>query len=88
MKKLALTIAIVLGMTVGAFAQTQNGGLFQMGPERQYDSYDYGNTRGSGLFLPNQHGLEGDSDGAPLGTGTVLLLGFGAAYAMTKRNKK
>ncbi len=56
MKKLVLTIAIVLGMGIGAYAQ---GGLFKYGQEAEQ-------TRGDGM----------------------MLIGFGAAYALKKRNEK
>ena len=81
MKKTILTIAIVLGIAVGASAQ--NRGLFGMGPEHgeSYDSYE----RTSGVMgLPTSHGTSQDQD-APLGSGALLLIGFGAAYAMKKR---
>ena len=87
MKKLALTIAIVLGMTFGAFAQDevfvqQSGGLF-----------GYGNSSESifartslVLSLPDSHGATEDVT-APLGSGALLLIGFGAAYALKKQGK-
>ena len=84
MKKLALTIAIVLGMTIGAFAQ--GGGLFGKGNALNDDD-----TREAGwvgaLNVPGQHGLSGDQSAAPLGGGALLLIGFGAAYALKKRKK-
>ncbi|MCQ2319725.1 MAG: hypothetical protein MJZ91_00145 [Bacteroidales bacterium] len=89
MKKLVLTIAIVLGMTFGASAQyfgnsqPQGGGLFGRG-----ETPDYGNDRTANNLplLPN-HGETGNQD-APLGSGALLLIGFGAAYAMAKKNRK
>ena len=85
MKKTILSIAIVLGMTIGAFAQ--NGGLFGKGPERQSESYEY-STRNS-LMLPSSHGATSDqSSDAPLSSGIAVLVGLGAAYALKKRNEK
>ena len=85
MKKTLLTIAIVLGMTFGAVAQKQGGGLFGKGDQRPTE-YDYNlETRGNSLLLPSEHGLE--TDQTPLGTGALLLIGFGAAYALKKRKK-
>lgn len=87
MKKTILTIAILLGLSVGAFAQ---GGLFGYGavPDEQY--YNAG-TRdepsGSGFLLPGEHGLTGDQT-APVGSGALLLIGFGAAYALKQRKAK
>ena len=95
MKKLALTIAIVLGLSIGAFAQ---GGLFQYGfvsDEEYYGSaywaLDQNNMRdgNTGLFAPGlpNHGLIDNQD-APLGGGVLLLIGFGAAYALKKKNEE
>ena len=85
MKKIALTIAIVLGMTVGAMAQ--NGGLFGKGPQRGYATEQEESFRGDGLLnLPNTHGSNEDQT-SPLGTGALLFIGFGAAYALKKRKK-
>lgn len=88
MKRIALTLAIVLGIALGASAQ--NGGLFGKGPNRgYYDEYydEYGTRDGVFNFsLPNQHGTTND-ESAPLGSGALLLIGFGAAYAMKRRKK-
>ena len=48
----------------------------------------FGNSRG--LFTPNfpTHGTAEDADAAPLGSGALLLIGFGAAYALGKKSKK
>lgn len=90
MKKLALTLAIVLTMGLGAMAQ--DGGLLNRGV-----SFDKNESRG-GLMKANdnislpQFGLEGDQPGtdpSPLGSGVAVLLGLGAAYLIgKKRNEK
>ncbi|MBQ0129579.1 MAG: hypothetical protein KBT57_07040 [bacterium] len=89
MKKLVLTIAIVLGMTFAASAQyfgdngqPQGGGLFGRGETR-----DGGNSSSVNTPLLPGHGLDTNQD-APLGSGGILLIGFGAAYALSKKNKK
>lgn len=89
MKKLALTLAIVLTMGLGAYAQ-EGSGLFGFGK-----SYDDDNNRGGELFRGGTPGLPGggghgstDDGDAPLGGGALLLIGFGAAYAMKKKNEK
>lgn len=89
MKKIALTLAIVLGMTFAASAQyfgdngqPQGGGLFGRGETR-----DGGNASSVSTPLLPGHGLNTNQD-APLGSGAILLIGFGAAYAMSKRSKK
>ena len=94
MKKLVLTAAIILGFVMGSNAQSlfQNqkttGGLFNRGAVSETKDDE------AGLYLPghniNTH-WDADQQGedeAPLGSGALLLIGFGAAYAMSKRNKK
>ncbi len=95
MKKIAFTIAIVLGIGMSSFAQ---GGLFQYGEVSDQDYYagtawyvlnqnnEFQIHKGGGLIIPNlpTHGEEDNTD-APLGSGVLLLIGFGAAYAMKKR---
>ena len=108
MKKLALTIAIVLGIGLCSYAQ-YGGGLFGYGEVAVDEEEDYTSSAwysldqdediNLGLFtnlrgiykngdtpgLPN-HGEDGNQD-APLGSGALLLIGFGAAYALKKRKK-
>lgn len=101
MKKLAITFAIILGISVGAYAQR---GLFGYGEVEKEDTYNIAwysfyldqDEIGNGLFdlfrggeLPNTppHDEPGNQP-APLGSGALLLIGFGAAYALKKRNKK
>ena len=86
MKRIALTLAIVLGISIGAMAQ--GGGLFGKGPQREsIDYYDNYGTRDGMLGLPSSHGSTNDVDGVPLGSGALLLIGFGAAYALKRRKK-
>lgn len=98
MKKQIMTIALVLGLGMTAFAQQAGGGLFYRG-ESRHSSNDRNSPSWAPFFLP-EHGsiFNGDADfdpgpdptdpPAPLGGGALLLVGFGAAYAMAKRNKK
>ena len=96
MKKLALTIAIILGMGLTTFAQDDafgGGGLFQRGDTPHYDYFadwaDLGWTRTtSGLFnLPGGHGLTTDA-AAPLGSGLLILTALGVGYALKKKREK
>lgn len=83
MKKLAMTIAIVLGLSMTTFAQ---GGLFQRGGESENSVY-YSVTRdGDTPGLPG-HGETGDQP-APLGTGIAVLTAFGAAYLVGKKRNE
>ena len=85
MKKIALTLAIILGMGIGASAQEK--GLFGMGPNREDNS---NNRTEQSLILPNAHGNTGDTNATdtPLGSGILLLAGLGAAYAAARRRKE
>ena len=95
MKKLIITLTIILGMGMTTFAQDNalGGGLLQRGDTPHYDFYadwaDLGWTRTtSGLFnLPGQHGLTTDA-AAPLGTGIAILAALGGAYLVAKRRKE
>lgn len=85
MKKTVLTIAIILGMVVGASAQ--NKGLFGLGPQRGGEDYGYYRENQNPLInLPEQHGDNSDVV-VPLGNGIAMLIGFGAAYALKRRKK-
>lgn len=92
MKKLVLTIAIVLGMTFGVSAQyfdengqPNGGGLFGKGATPDYSTGE----SPAGPMLP-AHGLNTNQSAneTPIGSGALLLIGFGAAYAMTKKRNK
>ena len=84
MKKLVMTVAIVLGLCMTSFADPNGGGLFQRGATN-----DEGGFRETVLpSLPN-HDAEGNQDGnSPLGSGVVVLLGLGAAYLVGKKHNE
>ena len=85
MKKLALTLAIVLGLGMTTFAGPNDGGLFQRGASEKTSGM---NNRDGNPMMPG-HGLTGDQDAnAPLGTGVAIMLGLGAAYLVGKRRKE
>ena len=89
MKKLALTIAIVLGLGMTTFADPNGGGLFQRGlvtDEEYYGLGYYNNYRDGMPLLPN-HGETGNAD-APLGTGIAVLTALGAAYLVGKKRRE
>ena len=88
MKKTLLTIAIILGISLCGFAQDK--GLFGLGPQRGSDTYEFSSDRdpSNPIFsLPGSHGNDGDVQ-APIGGGTLLLIGLGAAYTIGKKNRK
>ena len=85
MKKLILTTAIILGLSMTTFADPNGGGLFKRGetPER---SLRFGEDESP--LAPN-HGLSGNQNAeAPLGTGIAVLMGLGAAYLIGKKRNE
>ena len=93
MKKIALTIAIVLGLSMTTFA---DGGLFNRGNNAKNGAsgYTYFNAKDpvdrDGLL--NTPGLPGhgsdENQPAPLGSGIAVLVGLGAAYLVGKKRRE
>ena len=86
MKKLALTVAIVLSMGLSVMAQ--DGGLLNRGVS--FDKQQRGGLRDGDNppVVPGEFGGNGNWNG-PLGSGVAVLLGLGAAYLIgKKRNEK
>ncbi len=83
MKKLLLTITIVLGLGLTSFAGPTGGGVFGRGESTEQSNRE--NT----LFAPKlpQHGQNGNQP-APLGNGIMVLTALGAAYLIGKRRKE
>ncbi len=100
MKKLVITLAIVLGMGLTTFAQdmafAQNEAFATGGGLMGRGGIESGNVFAPGLLLdfttggmpglPN-HGLDGNQN-APLGTGIALLAALGGAYLVAKKRKE
>ena len=86
MKKLILTTAIILGLSMTTFAAPNGGGLFKRGetPERSMTGF----RQNDGPMVP-QHGETGNQNGeTPLGTGIAVLMGLGAAYLIGKKRNE
>lgn len=87
MKKLALTIAVVLGLSLTTFANN-DGGLFQRGASETTNGvYGDRGMRDGFPGLPDSHGGTGNAD-APLGSGMAILFGLGAAYMVAKKHRE
>ena len=86
MKKLALTLAIVLGLGLTSFAD--GGGLFQRGNSADNNNFLREGGQPAMPSLPRQHGLTDNQDATPVGTGIAVLSVLGAAYLVGKRRKE
>ena len=87
MKKLALTLAIVLGLGMASYAE--GGGLFGQGQSVAEENTTTTMYNRDGLFpaLPGQHNT-GAHQPAPVGSGITVLIGLGAAYAFAKKREE
>ena len=81
MKKLLLTIAIILGTGLISFADPNGGGVFQRGDEPTRLGGE-----GNNPALP-KHG-ETTNQNAPLDTGIMVLTALGAAYLVGKKRRE
>ena len=86
MKKLALTIAVVIGLGLASFANNE-GGLFQRGASEPTSGIY--NDRTDTPLMPGLplHNKDGNQP-APLGSGIAVLLGLGAAYMIAKKRRE
>ena len=93
MKKLTITIALILGLTMTTFA---DGGLFKRGynAENGASGYNYfgakvedDNAGRPAMPLLPQHGVDTNQP-APLGSGIALLAALGGAYLVGKRRRE
>ena len=81
MKKIALTIALSFGLIYAASAQ-----VFMIDDDANNGRADA--VEGVSVIVPI-HGVEYDQTNyTPLGGGTLLLAGLGAAYLMKKKHKQ
>lgn len=85
MKRLFIILSLLAGMCITTYANN-GGGLFQRGKTHEKETSETVYNRGGFPGFPG-HGEEDDQD-APIGSGAALLVGFGAAYAVYKRNRK
>lgn len=86
MKKLSITIALLLGMSIITFASPDGGGLFQRGmvPDEEY----FGSRINERPIMPYHELNTNQPASTPLGSGIAVLLGLGAAYLVGKKSKE
>ena len=92
MKKLTITLTLILGITMTSFA---DGGLFNRGNNARYgqnSGYIYFNVQDAvredvAMPLLPPHGSDDNAD-APLGSGIAVLMGLGAAYMVAKKRRE
>ena len=89
MKKQILTIAIILGLGMTAFADPNGGGLFNRGAVIEDEEYYGAGYNRDGMLpgLPN-HNQQGNQDAVPLGSGIAVLAALGGAYLVAKRRRE
>lgn len=79
MKKLVVTLVMVLGLASMSFSQSFFGKSSNEEPFREGEP--------SGMMFPG-HGGDGDFDAdGPLGSGIAVLIGLGGAYMLAKKKK-
>lgn len=82
MKKILITLALVMSLSLISCAATQDGGgMFRRGEQPVEE------TRGGGFPGLPGHGQEGNQS-APVGSGLAILTTLGGAYLIGKRNNK
>ena len=79
MKKILLTIALVMTLGFGAKAQIGLTDAFFNDWAQSDLMRDI-----TLISLPNEHGLSGDTP-APLGSGLIILSALGAGYTVSRR---
>lgn len=85
MKKLALTIAILLGVSMTTFANPKGGGVFNRGESMETEN----NREIFTPMLPTTHGLDSNQNAdSPIGSGIVLLTALGTAYLVGKKRRE
>jgi len=86
MKKIVLTIAIIIGLGLTTFADPNGGGMFQRGAENE--AFQGANWRETPAMpaLPN-HG-QSSNQNAPVGSGIATLVALGVAYLVGKRRRE
>ena len=87
MKKLIISIIFALGFGMSLNAQSDGFFSSDYSEYREANSWDVENMP----LLPGSHGSLGDYDcvtPAPLGSGVLILAGFGFAYMVSRRKVK
>ena len=84
MKKKIFVLALV--MTMAFCANAQRDGFFS---DWQYEDRTISDPNGLGLSLPNTTiGSNENSNGAPLGSGLLILTALGGGYALIRNKQK
>ena len=84
MKKIIYAIALIMIMSVGANAQTDD--FFEWNNLKDNNERYNDPTAGINFSLPLSHGSDDDAE-APLGTGLLILTALGAGYATARKKR-
>lgn len=83
MKRIITTIAMIIMMSLGSIMAQGYDGFFE---------YEDNDSRWiedpTAPILPGMHGQVGDTVSVPVGTGILLLTGFGVAYAVFRKKEE
>ena len=89
LRAIVLSLAMALVMLLPAASHAQSDGFFR-------DGGDYANRDGGGGYnlnneqfgdLKNSFNLNNQTFGAPLGSGLIIMLAAGGAYALVRRKR-
>ena len=83
MKKILFAIAFIFTLSMGTNAQSYTDSFVDW-----TDSDVNRTTIGWAIILPTTHFTGTDQDGAPLGSGLLVLTALGAGYAVMRKRKK
>lgn len=86
---ITMALAMVAGDLCAQYRDNQYGlqPWFGTGMMGRQGSRDGSSINAEDFYLPGQHGLTSDQ-ASPIGSGTLLLLGLGAAYLVAKKSKE
>ena len=81
MKKILLAIAFIFTLSFGVNAQSNTDGFLD------WADSDVGRDANWAIVFPTSHFTNTDQDGAPLGSGLLILTALGAGYAAARKRK-
>ena len=84
MKKIVFSIALIITMSLTASAQSHTDSFVGWTDENSGRTF----VDDWAIIFPAQHFSNTDQNGAPLGSGLLVLTALGAGYAVNKKHRK